>query len=363
MNSLRVQVIFLVLAAMIGISIISVAAHMTFETIRDMNQANVMFRYTPDNAASKAVGGGPKLADTIKVVPTEPGDVQIPIPLVIGVYVTLIFVSAGFVAVVVGNMIARPLFILDKAIDSVDPREVIPLMRENGNLENKETIKLLNRLSEKIKQAMESRMRLVAAAGHDLRTPLQRMRLRVEFIEDDKTRETWLKDIEEMTNIANSAITLVKEEVAANESEIVRLGDLVREIVDDLQIIGHQVHLGKVADCEVIGGYLSLKRAFQNVIVNAATHGKGARVLLKRDKNNAILQVLDNGPGIPDDLIGKAFEPFFRTDRARQKQSTGAGLGLAIVKEIIQRHKGTISLSNRQPQGLAQEIVLPLASV
>jgi signal transduction histidine kinase len=189
------------------------------------------------------------------------------------------------------------------------------------------------------------------------------MRLRVEFIEDDKTRETWLRDIEEMTNIANSAITLVKEEVAANETEIVRLGDMVREIVDDLQIIGHQVHLGKVADCEVIGGYFSLKRAFTNVIVNAATHGKSARVLLKKDKNNAILQVLDNGPGIPADLIDKAFEPFFRTDRARQKQSTGAGLGLAIVKEIVTRHKGTVSLANRQPQGLSQEIVLPLASV
>lgn len=359
MNSLRVQVTFLVLLAMIGISIISVAAHVTFETIRDMNQANVMFRYTSPEA-TVLTPSRQQVAEALQAVSHDPG-VQIPIWLVISVYVTLILVSAGFVSVVIGNMIARPLFIIDKAIDSVDPREVIPLMRENGNLENKETIKLLNRLSEKIRKAMESRMRLVAAAGHDLRTPLQRMKLRVEFIEDEKTRETWLRDIEEMTNIANSAITLVKEEVTTNESEIVRLADLVREIVDDLQIIGYQVHLGKIAECDVFGGYGSLKRAFTNVILNAATHGRGARVLLKRDKTNAILEVLDNGPGIPADLIDKAFEPFFRTDRARQKQSTGAGLGLAIVKEIITRHKGTVSLTNRHPQGLAQEIILPLA--
>lgn len=362
MNSLRVQVTLLVLLAMIGISIISVAAHITFETIRDMNQANVVFRYTPTSSpGSHQAPTKEQVADALKISSEAPEELQIPLWLVISIYVTLIVVSAGFVSVVVGNMIARPLFIIEKAIDTVDPRQIIPLMSENGNLENKETIKLLNRLSEKIRKMMESRMRLVAAAGHDLRTPLQRMKLRVEFIEDDKQRETWLRDIDEMTNIANSAITLVKEEVAANETEVVRLADLVREIVDDMQVIGYQVNLGKVADCDVVGGYMSLKRAFTNVIVNAATHGKSARVLLKRNKTHAVLQVLDNGPGIPEDLIDQAFEPFFRTDRARQKHSTGAGLGLAIVKEIISRHRGTVSLSNRQPQGLAQEITLPLA--
>jgi len=364
-HTLRFQVTILLMIAMIGISIISVAAHITYLTIKEMSASeshpSVVFRHTSEeqkdpkqeHALSNAVGK--------ELFASQNETTPLWVIAVIGGYVTLIFVCASFVAIVVGNMIARPLSILGRAIDSVDPRDVIPMLKEDGIYEDRETIKLINKLSEKVKLAMESRMRLVAAAGHDLRTPLTRMRLRCEFIEDEKQRSIWLRDVDELTNIANDAITLVKEEVNPESKAKLRLDDIVKETVQDLQVIGHDIKLVRSVPCEVFGKALSLKRALSNLMVNAATHGLGAKVAILVEQDRAVILIVDDGPGIPPNMIDRAFEPFFRANIARQKHSAGAGLGLAIVKEIITAHSGTVTLANRTSKGLIQKVSLPLA--
>lgn len=364
-HTLRFQVTVLLMIAMMGISIISVAAHITYQTIKEMTaeevEPSVVFRHNTNDDPQERKSARNAVEADLRA------NAQQKIPawvfIVIGGYVTLITVCSTFVAIVVGNMVAKPLTILGHAIDSVEPREVLPLLNEDGIYEDRETIRLINKLSGKVKSAMESRMRLVAAAGHDLRTPLQRMRLRVEFLEDDKQREIWIRDIEELTNIANSAITLVKEEVSAEGRQRLRLDEVVREAIQDLQIIGHDVKLVSAVPCEVIGGALSLKRAISNLMVNAATYGLNAKVTLKIEQQNIMIHIIDNGPGIPDDMIGHAFEPFFRANIARQKNTSGAGLGLAIVKDIITAHGGDVTLHNRKPNGLFQQVQLPLAPV
>ena len=111
-------------------------------------------------------------------------------------------------------------------------------------------------------------------------------------------------------------------------------------------------------------GPLALKRALRNLIINAATHGRGAKVGLGREGDYAVITIRDEGPGIPEEMIDRVFEPFFRVDAARRKTMLGAGLGLAIAKEIIERFGGSITIVNsKKPKGLLQTVKLPIAQL
>jgi signal transduction histidine kinase len=274
-------------------------------------------------------------------------------------YAALIAASSAVVSIIVGNMVVRPLETLQNAIESVDPQAIIPQMAERGDGAALITVRLLNTLSETLRNAMDSRMRLVAAAGHDLRTPLTRMRLRAEMLEDEGQRNKWIDDVDEMMHIADSAISLVKEEVSSKEKTVIRLDELIEDIVAELDMIGHHVEVNRLDRADIFGGPLAIKRAISNLLINASTHGEKASVSVICDSGQVICGIKDEGPGIPEEVIQNAFEPFFRADPARRKAVNGAGLGLAIVKEIVTRHGGTITLANRSPRGLYQEVVFP----
>ncbi len=154
-------------------------------------------------------------------------------------------------------------------------------------------------------------MRLVAAAGHDMRTPLTRMRLRAEFVSDPEERALWLKDLEELDQIADSAIRLLREEVGPSLSEAIALDPLLKDLVHELVEIGLPVRLGQIEAVRLLAAPFALKRALRNLIVNAATHGGGAEVSLLTDGDEAVLSIADQGPGIPEHLLGRVFEPFF----------------------------------------------------
>ena len=166
----------------------------------------------------------------------------------------------------------------------------------------------------------------------------------------------------ELDAIADSAIRLVREEANSDRLEPVKLDDLVREVADELAHLGYRVSTGRIASLSIRSGPTALKRVLRNLLINAATHGGGATVDLAREGDQAVLTVRDEGPGIPEDLIGQVLEPFFRVDPARRKMLPGAGLGLAIAREIIERFGGTLSISNRMPNGLIQTVRLPRAS-
>lgn len=276
-------------------------------------------------------------------------------------WVLLILIGSIAVAIFAASKITRPLRLLEEAVAAVGHDGVLAPIPETGSAEVRATARALNRLSARLRTAMESRMRLVAAAGHDLRTPMTRMRLRAEFIEDEEERQKWLDDLEELDTIADSAIRLVREEVAAAGSEPAPLDGIVRDIVEELSGLGMRVEAGTVEPLEVIGGPLAIKRALRNLIINAATHGGGAEVEVLRRDQRAVVTIRDNGPDIPPERIDQVFEPFFRVDVARRKSVPGAGLGLAIAREIIERFGGTISVANREPTGLCQTVTFALA--
>ncbi|HEX2020192.1 MAG TPA: ATP-binding protein [Aurantimonas sp.] len=278
-------------------------------------------------------------------------------------YMALVVAGAAAVSLFAATKVTRPLRLLDQAVSTVGADGLPAHVPEDGPAEVRATAAALNRLTSRVRDAVESRMRLVAAAGHDLRTPMTRMRLRAEFLPDEE-REVWLKDLSELDRIADSAIRLVREEVDPSPVEAIPLGPLVREIAAELREIGRHVSAVDAGPepFSAAARPFALKRALRNLIDNAALHGGGAHVSLRRGEHEARITITDDGPGIPEALIGQAFEPFFRVDPGRRQFKPGAGLGLAIAKEIIDGAGGTVRIANRPGGGLEQTVRLPLAA-
>lgn len=275
------------------------------------------------------------------------------------IWLAVIALGALAVALFFANRMVKPLVLLERAIESVGPDALLPELAIEGPAEVRVAAKALNSLSGRLKVAMDSRMRLVAAAGHDLRTPITRMRLRAEFVEDEEDRVMWLKDIDELGRIADSAILLVREESGKSAPESLRLDMLIFELVDELRTLSYDVTIIRSMDVLVRANRTGLSRAFRNLIINAATHGNRARVAVQCAPSEVIVVICDDGPGIPPDMLGRVFEPFFRANLARTKHFDGAGLGLTIANEIVQRAGGTITIENAPLRGLIQTVKLP----
>ncbi len=276
-------------------------------------------------------------------------------------WLALITFGATAISIFAVNRMVKPLVMLESAVASVGPEAILPMLPERGPAEVRATAKALNSLSSRLKSAIESRMRLVAAAGHDLRTPITRMRLRAEFVENEEDRELWLRDMDELERIADSAIQLVREEAGKADPEVFRIDELVSDIAEELKTHGYNISVTRLEQARVSAGRLALARALRNLMINAATHGVYAHVEVRRQSDRALVTIVDEGPGIPKHLIGQVFEPFFRVDPARRQTTPGAGLGLTIAREIIQRAGGEVRISNRAAGGLAQVVDLATA--
>jgi signal transduction histidine kinase len=273
----------------------------------------------------------------------------------------LIIAGTTFVAVIAVRRLMRPLALIENCVSSINFQGELPRVPETGPADIRATARAINLLSSRLKRSVESRMRLVAAAGHDLRTPMTRMRLRAEFL-DDPDRGKWLRDLDELDHIADSAIQVVHAGIDNTiGQETVLLDTLVSEVVAELHELKLEASVVRSETVQVPAKRLALKRAIRNLVINAATHGGGATVSIRRRDRSVVIDILDDGPGIPEDILPFAFEPFFRVDPARSS-TAGAGLGLAIANEIIQRNNGSLVLVNRLTGGLIQTIEIPLGS-
>lgn len=286
-----------------------------------------------------------------------PGDMPPPRDLwiILGTWLGVVVIGVIAVSLTTAYRVTRPLAVLERAVATVGPDGVLPPVPEVGNREAVETAMVLNRLSQRLQAAMESRMRLVAAAGHDFRTPMTRMRLRAEFI-DEEDRGAWLKDLDELEHIADSAIRLVQEEVSETPLEALSLDQLLLEEVRELAEQGYRLTIGRIEPAAVVLPRLATKRALRNLLINAATHGRKAIAEVLNTGPEAQVLIADSGPGIPEDLIQRVFEPFFRAEPGRVQTVPGAGLGLAIAAEIIERVGGRLEIQNKDGGGLLQTL-------
>lgn len=286
-----------------------------------------------------------------------PGSMSPPLDfwLILIGWMSLVIIGVIVVSLAMAYRVTRPFAVLEQAVSTVGPDGILPHVPEKGSREAIETAMMLNRLSDRLKGAMESRMRLVAAAGHDFRTPMTRMRLRAEFL-DDEDRASWLKDIDELERIADSAIGLVREEVSDALLEEVSLDEMMRGELQDLIEQGYALQVLRLDRATLPLPPLAMRRALRNLLINAATHGKSAAIELHTTLDRVVITIRDEGPGIPEDLLERVFEPFFRAEPGRIQTTPGAGLGLALAAEIVERSGGQLTIRNSPVRGLEQTI-------
>lgn len=234
-----------------------------------------------------------------------------------------------------------------------------PPLAERGPSEVRRAARAFNEMQERLRRYIGDRTRMLAAISHDLRTPITRLRLRSELVEDEEQQKKMVADLDEMEAMIASVLTFARDEAAEEPREVVDLAALVQSICDDMADTDMPVdflHEGRLA---VACRPRSLRRALANVIDNAVKYGERARVELIEGQSQVTVRIEDDGPGIPDGEIDRVFEPFYRLERSRSRETGGTGLGLCVARTIVRAHGGDIALSNMASDGLRADVVLP----
>ena len=274
--------------------------------------------------------------------------------LSIGLLIVGVFVAAGIVIRVLGS----PLRHLARAADAAGHGAPV-LLAEKGPPDLRLLARAFNAMQLRVADLIDSRTRALAAMSHDLRTPLARLRLRSEAIDDGPVQAAIGKDIHEMERMLDSILAYLAGVVDGEEPRKVDLASLAMTLVDDAADLGQPVEYSGPDSLTVVLCPLRIKRALGNLIDNAVKYGERAVVTLGTSIAGIHLVVEDDGPGIPADQLSAAIEPFRRLDFARPRDTGGMGLGLSIVNEIMQREGGELRLSNRAPHGLRAELFIP----
>ncbi|WP_305857656.1 ATP-binding protein [Balneatrix alpica] len=275
----------------------------------------------------------------------------------------LAFLSIMLLVVIILSFIGirwmtRPLAHIAKAAEDLGrDLEQAPLP-ESGPSEVVATAKAFNLMRERIQRYLEDRERLFSAISHDLKTPITRLRLRAELLDDDNLRERFGKDLAELDLMVKGALQCVKDTDIHENTETIQLADLLEPMLADYQLQGRQVRLSGQARA-IMGKPLALKRCFTNLIDNALFYGERCEIQLEDDDSELRVRVLDNGPGIPEALLEQVFEPYVRLERSRSRHTGGSGLGLGIARHIVHAQGGRLTLSNRAEGGLEALVRLP----
>lgn len=261
-----------------------------------------------------------------------------------------------------GRTLIMPLRAFAKAAEGFSPEGEVALLPERGPDEIRSAAQALNRMRERVKALVEDRTRMLAAVGHDLRTPITRLRLRSEFIEDGALRAQTLADLDQMSAMIESLLVFLREGRSQKEPVNVDIAAIALTVCDKFTDLGHEVAYAGPDRAAIYGYPSDLERAIGNLIDNAVRYGGRAQVRVAANDAGVVIEIEDEGPGITDKQ--NMLQPFVRGEAARSMDGTsGFGLGLSIAHAIISAHHGTLAMLNREPRGLLVRIALPAASV
>lgn len=234
-----------------------------------------------------------------------------------------------------------------------------PPMGEDGPREVRRAAKAFNRMQRRLRAFVKDRTHMLAAISHDLRTPITRLRLRAEFIDDDEQRAKMLVDLDEMEAMIAATLQFARDDATAEATKQLDLAALVAGLCEDAQQVGDDVTCSGLKTLPFVGREVGLKRMVANLIGNAVRYGERARVNLSETEEEVCLSVADDGPGIPPDMMERVFDPFVRVEGSRSRETGGTGLGLTAAKTIAQGHGGRVELLNREEGGLEVRVLLP----
>lgn len=254
----------------------------------------------------------------------------------------------------------RPFAAFAAAAERLGVDVTAPPLSEEGPSEVRQAAHAFNVMQQRLGRFIADRTQMLAAISHDLRTPITRMRLRAEFVEDEEQRTKMLADLAEMEAMIAATLAFARDDAATEPRRTLDLAAMLKALVDDFAAAAEGATYAGPQTLTLAGRPMALKRAFANLIDNAVTYGKQARVSLAAGDAKAIIEIADHGPGIPEAEHERVFAPFYRLETSRNRETGGTGLGLAVARGIARAHGGDVSLRNREGGGLVVRVVLPL---
>jgi signal transduction histidine kinase len=267
----------------------------------------------------------------------------------------------GILAIVLFFMtrnITRPLSELVRAADAMGRGENLPPLKERGARELRAATRAFNAMQDRLHRYLDSRTRVLAAMSHDLRTPLTRLRLRAEAIDDTPTRERFVSDVDEMTQMVNGALNLFKGLTDTESYAPVMVDELLAAMQSEYAELGESVSVEGRSNGPITAKPTALKRCLSNLLHNAVKYG-GRAIVRITDGTALVISISDEGDGIPAEALELVFEPFYRLESSRSRDTGGTGLGLSIARDIAQAHGGSIVLKNLPGRGLEALLTLP----
>ncbi len=255
--------------------------------------------------------------------------------------------------------ISQPLRSLASAAQRFYPGEADGPLEETGPHDVRTLITAFNELRTRVTAMLQEKDRMLGAIGHDLRTPLAALRVRIESVDDDDDRAKMADTIDEMNRTLDDILSLARLGRPSELMTEVDLAALVDAVVEDFRDLGKPVEFAEAARLPMHLRPSLIRRAIRNLIENAVKYGSSAEVFLRTTPTTAEIVVCDKGPGIPPERVGEVFEAFTRLEGSRNKETGGIGLGLALARAIVREARGDIRLENRPEGGLAATITLP----
>lgn len=260
-------------------------------------------------------------------------------------------------ALMFARRIVKPLEGFVRAAEVLGRDPAADVVRLSGPAEVGRAARAFNQMRDRLRAFVDDRTAMVGAISHDLRTPLTRLRFRLEDVPDDQ-RDALLAEVDEMEMMISQVISFIRDASTPGARQRIDLAELVRDAVEDARVMGDRVRLDVVTPIRVEVDPLGIRRLLGNLLENALKYGHQARVRVLVNEQGAVAEIVDNGPGIALEDRERAFEPFFRCEQAIESDKPGSGLGLAVCRSIARAHGGDVLLEQRE-EGFVAKLVLP----
>ena len=274
----------------------------------------------------------------------------------------ILLVLLASVAILAGlavRALTRPLAVLADAAAELGRDIRRPPLDEGGPLEVQRAARAFNTMQERLIRYIEDRNRILAAVSHDLKTPITRLRLRTELLDDAPLREKFLTDLDDMQRMAQASLDFLRGGEDSEPLAPVDLNALLESLQEDAEDTGQAIRIDGATDRPLHCRPLALKRCLTNLLDNALKYGQRAEIAVQDTPARVTLRVRDQGPGIPETELERVFEPFYRLESSRSRDTGGTGLGLSIARNIARGHGGELTLRNHARGGLEARVELP----
>jgi signal transduction histidine kinase len=283
-------------------------------------------------------------------------------PLRLALTLLILLGTVIVVSLVAVRWATGPLTALATAAEKLGEDINRPPLPVTGPSEAQRAARAFNTMQQRLSRFIADRTRIFTAMSHDLKTPLTRLRLRAEMLEDEALRAKFAKDVEEMETMVAQTLDFMRDASAQEALQPVDAMALLESLQTDYQDTGNRVEIEGSIARPYTGRPLALRRCLTNLVDNAIRYGGRATIKAEDAADRLTLRVLDDGPGIAEQELEQAFEPFFRGEASRSRETGGTGLGLGIARNIARAHGGDLQLRNRPEGGLEAILTLPRVS-